>query len=357
MADVIIPGQGAVGSLAQRLLANNFDVRLMRPYIGKDGRSFVDTVAANAAGEMEAKALAVNTAAVLRKDDWTHIDSVLVKAARPRLRIINDLRSAGLVYKMPNGMAHSVLQTENQTDIGRASISMDALKKTDNERPEYNLTNLPLPIISKDFSFSLRQLMASRNSGSPLDLSMAEAAVRKCAEEAERMVIGTDGSLTYGGGTIYGLVNFPNRITKSMTLPSASGWTGKTLLQEVIDMKKLSQDKFHYGPWAMYVSPAWDAKLDEDYSDSKGEGTLRERIAKVEGISSIRTLDFLTGYQVILVQQTADVFRLVEGLDFTTVQWESQGGLELNFKVMGIFVPQARTDAAGNTGIVHGTAS
>jgi hypothetical protein len=41
----------------------------------------------------------------------------------------------------------------------------------------------------------------------------------------------------------------------------------------------------------------------------------------------------------------------------TTVQWEEQGGLLLNFKIMAIMVPQLRADHNGNTGIVHGTSA
>ena len=60
---------------------------------------------------------------------------------------------------------------------------------------------------------------------------------------------------------------------------------------------------------------------------------------------------------MVLVQMTADVCREVVGMDITTVQWESHGGMQLNFKVMCILVPQLRSDFNGTTGIVHGTVS
>ncbi len=52
---------------------------------------------------------------------------------------------------------------------------------------------------------------------------------------------------------------------------------------------------------------------------------------------------------------TTDVVREVIGMDVTTVQWETKGGMQLNFKVMAILVPQIRADQNSNTGIVHGT--
>jgi hypothetical protein len=177
------------------------------------------------------------------------------------------------------------------------------------------------------------------------------------AESAEKLLLGTYGTYAFGGGTIYGITNFPSRLTQSMTLPTASGWTGKTLLTEVLEMKQKSQNAYHYGPWVLYTSPAWDQYLDEDYSDAKGDNTVRERLAKIDGIAAVRTVDYLTNYQMVLVQQTSDVIREVIGMDITTVQWESQGGMQLNFKVMAIMVPQVRADYNSKTGIVHGTAA
>jgi hypothetical protein len=46
---------------------------------------------------------------------------------------------------------------------------------------------------------------------------------------------------------------------------------------------------------------------------------------------------------------------MVIGMDVTTVQWETHGGMRLNFKVMAIMVPQLRSDFNGNAGIVHGS--
>ena len=65
------------------------------------------------------------------------------------------------------------------------------------------------------------------------------------------------------------------------------------------------------------------------------------------------TLLRLTDDNVIMVQMTSDVVRLVVGLSITTVEWDSDGGLTKNFKVMAIMVPQIRNDQDGNSGVVH----
>jgi hypothetical protein len=56
---------------------------------------------------------------------------------------------------------------------------------------------------------------------------------------------------------------------------------------------------------------------------------------------------------MIMVQMTPDVARAVNGMDITTVQWESVGGMRLNFKVMAIQVPQLRADHYGSCGVLH----
>jgi len=350
MPDLIINGQ-AQGTVATTLLASNFDVAALRPWIGRDGRHYI---ARNQSGKLIAEPLPVANA-TLRKDEWKILDEAVVAAAKERLRVIADLRGAGLSYVIPNGMGKTVLETEKQSDITAATISMDPARESEGDRPEYDIENLPLPVIHKDFYFNARQIAASRNGGSPLDTTMAQLAARKVSEEAEKLALGVSSSFAYGGGTIYGLTNFPSRITKSLTSPTASSWTPQTLVSEILQMRQASEDRHHYGPWVLYNSPAWDQYLDDDYSAQKGDNTLRQRIEAINGIVGVRTADYLTGYQLILVQQTSDVIRVVIGMDITTVQWETQGGMRLNFKVMAIMVPQLRADFNGNTGIVHGS--
>lgn len=356
--DYVLNGM-ASGSVATRLLQNDFDAAALRPFLndenrtnpGCDPRAFITRN--NAAGEPQT--IQTNANASLLRLEWTALDEVVVRAALPRLRAVADVRGRGLQFNVPNGMSKTVLQTQSQSDISGASISMDGLAKSAGDRPEYGLTSLPLPIIHKDFSFSARQIAVSRNGSMPLDLSMAELAARRVAEGCEQLLLGVSPSYTYGGGTVYGFVNFPSRITKTLSSPLVSGWTPRVTLLDVLDMRSLSQQHLHYGPWVLYIALSWDKYMDDDLSIYKGDATLRDRIRRVEGIEDVVTLDYLNGYDMVMVQQTTDIVREVIGMDITTVQWETQGGMELNFKVMAIMVPQLRADFNGNTGIVHGT--
>lgn len=349
----------AHGDVASRLMASNFDGGVLRPFIGEDGRSYLSLNSGkicDKTGQPIMNTIVTNTAATLRKDEWIALDKAVIKAAMPRLNAVADLRSAGLTYNIPNGMGKVALEHEAQSDIGPAAISMDGLRESDGDRPVYDLKTLPLPIIHKDFKFSARQLSASRNGGSPLDTTTAELAGRKVAEEVEKLTLGESSSYAFGGGTIYGYKNFPYRLTKALTAPTGSN--AEVTVNEVLAMRKQSTDNNYFGPWVLYFSPAWYAYMDADYYRSGGNNSnesLMSRLKKIQGIVDVKPADYLTGTTLLLVQQSTDVARLVIGMDITTLQWESHGGMQLNFKVMTILVPQLRSDFYNQTGIVHGS--
>lgn len=346
--DFINNGQ-ASGDVATILMNNNFDAGALRPYIDDHGRSIVTLN-----GDKGKRNLTTNAPATLRKDDWQQLDQAVLKAAKPRLNVVADLRGAGLQLTVPNGMAKTVLQHERQSDISGATISMDGIREGESDRPQFDIQNLPLPIIHKDFQFSTRQVAASRNGGSPLDMTTAELAGRRVAEEAEKLALGVSPTYSYGGGTVYGLTNFPARLTKALTAPTTTN--AAVVVAEILAMRGQCVANNYYGPWVLYHSPAYYDFMDGDYDTAnRNTGTLRQRIARIDGITQIKQADYLTGSQLVLVQQTSDVIRMVVGMDITTVQWESHGGMQLNFKVMAILVPQLRSDYYSQTGIVHGS--
>lgn len=345
-------GGSLMGEPLDRLIAANGDPGVLRPFFDPaSGKSYISLMQND--GTYKSFPL-MNTTATLRKDDWKILDDAIVKAALERLTLVTDLRSAGLTFTIPQGMGKTVLETETQSDTNDAIISMDGLRESPDDRPEFELSNLPLPITHKDFQFSARQILCSRNGGSPLDTTMAEACARKVSEKVEKLTIGRDTGTTFGGGTVYGLINFTSTITYSLTTPVGASGVGEQLLADVLAMRQASVAAKHYGPWMMYVAPNWDTYLDADFK-SNSDKTVRERIKMVNGIMDIKTLDFLQNYDIVLVQMTSDIIRMVIGMDITTLQWDTKGGMQKNFKVMAIMVPQCRADFNGNTGIVYGS--
>ena len=398
-------GQGPVGEVMDGI---RYDAGMMQPYFNKHGQRAVTIntgrmVLNNKTNEYipERKEVLVSNlmqqgiyspvfnATSLRKEEWIQLDQVVLRAARQRLRAWADL-SAANSFGGFNAMAKETLEHETMSDPGEALVDMDGLSEGRTDSPLFRLQGIPLPITHSDFYFSARKLAQSRNTGTPLDTVQGEAAGRRVAEMIEKTLIGTVTGLRgtegpyatgYGYGTggstgsagtrynqVYGYTNYPDRLTKTdLTAPTAVGWTPETTVNEVIAMRQQLVDGRFYGPFMLYHSTDWDTYFDGDYYVAKTTGavaptqTLRERLQKIDGIQDVRRLDFLPSssnpWTLIMVQMTADVAQAINGMDITTVQWESVGGMRLNFKVMCIQVPRLRSDYYGRCGVLHATTS
>ena len=297
----------------------------------------------------------LRTNATLRKDEWKHYDTVAIKAAQRRLVGISDLMSRGLTYSLTNGLGTTVLEYEDMSDVNDAQLSLDAVSRGQSDAIEFDLKYLPLPIVHADFDISIRKLNASRTTGQPLDTLMVEAKSQKIAEKLESILFTGSSSFTYGGGTIYGYTDFPHRNTGSLGADwDDSTATGATILADLVAMKQASIADRHFGPWILYIPTAYETVLDEDYVSGYPK-TIRQRLMEVGGILDIKVVDLLTANNVLLVEMDKQTVRLVEGLPLTTVEWQTQGNMVFNFKLMTIAVPQLRADQSNRCGIQHWT--
>lgn len=392
--DFISNGNGSFGQVAEEMSNCRFDANMKRPYIDDNRQSRTygkKCVTVNTGRMMQNKAglvvpeyrkmlvadLVSNgisdpvfNATSLRKLEWVLLDQVVIRAARSRLRAWADLAAAN-TFGGFNGMSKLILEHETMSDPGEAVVDMDGLTEGRSDAPQYQLQGLPLPLTHSDFWFSSRRLAVSRNTGMPLDSTMAEAAGRRIAEMVEKTLIGTTTGIIYGGtpisygrtSQVYGYTNFPNRITYT-GLRTPNGTNPAQTVADVLHMRDLLYANHFFGPFMLYYSNDWDQFMDNDYILAGGNvatQTLRERLKSIEDITDVRRLDFLTSssnpFTLLMVQMTSDVARAVNGMDITTVQWESVGGMRLNFKVLCIYVPQLRADFYNNCGILHATTS
>lgn len=312
------------GTIAKKLLQSNFNVNSLR------------------------------TNDTLLYDEWKELDIAVLDAFQTRLTGVADLLSRGLIYDVKKGLAATVLSFQDASDVNAADMTMDGVNRGKRDRQEYGINYLPLPIIHKDFSFSIREIQESRNGTRPLDTSMAELCARKVAEKAEDLLFNGSSSYTYGGGTIYGYTDFTNRNTFTIQSGGWDGATGEQIIQDVIDMKQASINDRCYGPWVLYISTDFEGIMDNDFK-SNSDKTIRARILEIGGIQDVKVSDTLTASNVVLVQMRNDTARIVQGLGLKTVQWDVEGGMAVNFKVMAIIVPQIRADQTGKCGIVHGS--
>ena len=357
-------GQGNL--IAEGILANHFlaEGRLepgsMRPYFSFDKkrkiwRSYVDVYKGGDPSKISSyRAVPVQAnAGTLRRDEWKQLDDAVLAISRTRLNGIQDLIDNNLVYTLGNALGTTVLEHHDVSDAMEAELTMDGATRGPGDRPVYGTNYIPLPIIHVDYEINARVLAASRRIGNPLDTTSAEMAARKVAEKLETMLF-TSTSYAFGGGTIYGYLNQPNRNTGSITAHwDHSSTTGAVIKNDVLQMKQASINAKHFGPWMLYVPTAYETALDDDYDTTTPGTTIRERIMKIDGIKGVKVVDTLTADNVLLVHMTSDVVRLVRGMGIQNVEWQTEGKFITKYKVWTIQVPQVRSDQAGNSGIVH----
>jgi hypothetical protein len=368
MFQYLLNGLGQ-GSSLQRLLNSGMDPAVLRPWSETDprsglptGRNFITVNEKNADGSVKVKDgkpvrrnIITNAPATLRVEDWRRIDTEVMMAAKPVLNFWN-LIYGRVPYNVPNGMATIAIQHAVATGDASATISMDPIRKGERSRPTLDTALIPMPIIHSDGSFSAREIAVSRGyngQGSlPLDTTNIQLSTRKIAETLEQLALGTASSYSYGGGTVYGVGNFPQRSTKVLTSPLAGGWTPATLLNELLAAIQTMKDNFYYGPYVALYSTAWNTVFAKDWS-TYYSGSVRARLAEgLPEISEWVQSTWLSGYRIILMQVTPDVVQAIQGIPLTVVQWEEQGGFEQCFKIIVLRIPRVRADANGKTGIM-----
>ena len=191
-----------------------------------------------------------------------------------------------------------------------------------------------------------------------MDTTLAERAARKVNEKLETMLF-TNTTYTFGGGSIKSYINFAHRNQVSIgthwddEVDSTLKSIGSKIIADVLSMKQASINAYHYGPWMLYIPTGYETLLDKDYDPVTPGTTIRERILKISGIKGIKVIDKLTANNVLMVQMTSDVVRLVRGMGIQNVEWQTEGKFITKYKVMTIQVPQIRSDANGRCGIVH----
>lgn len=358
--DLFGRGGQVQGDVAQQLQGLSINLGSMRPFVGDDGRAY-ETILKSGNPMIPTNYVTrpINTNATLRRDEWKQLDDAILEVSRQRLGGVQDLIDKGLIFTLGNAMGTTVFEWHDVSDAMEASLTMDGVTRGMGDRPEYQHNYLPIPIIHVDFEINARVLASSRSLGNPLDTTSMERATRRILEMQESMLFT---NTTYGFGTtdtrgrnsIYSYVNHPDRNQVALAINwNAAAATGALIVADVLAIKQASLNNLHFGPWMLYIPTAYETVIDADYDVTTPGTTIRERILKIAGISGIKVIDFLPANNVLLVQMTSDVVRLIRGMGIQAVQWQTEGKFITKYKVLTIQVPQIRSDQAGKCGIVH----
>jgi len=331
--------------------AGRISINAARPFLDDEGDTRIIT---NADGSSQ---LTTN-AGLLQYQEWLEIDRTVTQTANLRLSGIADLRSRGLIHSL-GSIGQTVSLWDAVSSMTPAQIDMSGLTQGEEDTIAYAPTQVPVPIVHKDFRVNLRRLEASRLFGESVDVTAASVASRLVAEASERMLFG-GAPIKVEGGLIYGYRNFPARAQVNRT----ADWVSATPAQikgDVQAMLAAARAARYFGPYVMYIPPEWEGVLDEYYLVGDATAgitsvgmTIRQALLALSGLSEIKVADFMgaTG-EAVMVQMEREVVDLAVAQEITTISWSAMGGMQERFKVMAVWVPRLKADYDGRCGIVH----
>jgi uncharacterized linocin/CFP29 family protein len=310
-------GQG--GSVAARLLSNNLNLASLRTY------------------------------ALLRKDEWELLDTAAIQAFELRLTGIEDLRTRGLVKRLP-GMGVLVSQWNRVSQMNEAEVSMSASADAEQARLDYDLQQVPIPVIFKEFQLDIRFILAHRNGTGSIETEHAMAAGRVVAEKLEDMLF--NGNTTvYGGLPIYGYRTHPSRNT-------GSGATWATTTNVFTNIHAMASGLYadgSPGPYVLYLHRDQFAEslLLADVNNQISARNLA--LNNIPNLADIRMSDKMTAGEAVMVSMNPETVDLAIAEDFMPVQWDEKGGLGTHYRAMTVAAPRIKADKEGRSGIFHMT--
>lgn len=341
-----LDGWSASGDIASRLLGSGFNVNALRPAIAdEDVDPITQLVRANSESALRANA-------TLQVREWILLDTAVINVARRHLVGIQDLITAGLTYPIADALGITRLEWQKIGTMTDADVSMSGITQTPGDRQEYAVDAIPIPIVHKEFQMNIRQLASTRRMGVPLDVTQAALCGRIVSEKLETILFA--GSTVLGSNNpIYGYTTGTHRLTGSVTATWTTA-TGAQIVTDVLAMIQALKNVNMYGPYMIYVPSAVYTHLGNDYvSNAVSINTIMARVLAIPGIVAIRESKDLSSSNIIMVQLTSDVVDLIDGMQPTTVQWDSPGGMIVNFKVMAIMVPRMKADYINQCGVCH----
>ena len=298
---------------------------------------------------------ALRTNELLRKEEWQQLDETLVGVARQRLIGINDLISRGLSFNL-GGLGVLLSQYEQLGDMTAANVDYAGVTDGEKDAVTFTLVSVPVPIIHKDFSINIRRLEASRgpNSiGAPIDRTQVETASQKVTEQMEEILFNgtTIGSIQSGGGSTTQNSLFGYTTQTNINTQAGGDWGTATNPQtDIIAGLGVLEGDSYFGPYVVYAATTQYGQLRNFFTDGSGD-QIFDRIARIQGVEAVRPGDRLAAGNGVIVTMRRDVVDLAIGQDLTVVEWETKGGMMVNFKVLTAIAPRCKNDSALGSGI------
>lgn len=311
-------------------------------------------------GRANARTEAVRANASLPQDSWTVVDQAVYDTYEDVVRLVNDLRSAGLVTEtdiMAKFDHWNVVDAE-----GNASMDMDPETAEAESTVGFDQDGVPVPIFHDDFSLGFRDSPANSEAvGESLDTLGPTVSARLVSELIEATFIGNAGGTPFSVGngdmaTLYGMTNHPSINTGSTGSDwevDSSGARGDLRAMRSVLKSDNNVRPGGTGYWTYFGSSYWD-ELDDIDADGSGDLLLRDRVENLSNITLQGELDFLPDKSILMFRPTEDVVDVGVASDIQAVQWESP--FRDHWKTMASIYPRVKSTSSGQSGIAFYTA-
>jgi uncharacterized linocin/CFP29 family protein len=251
----------------------------------------------------------------LTDQEWKDMNSVVIEVARRRLvgrRIIDIYGPLGA------GVQTVVHEHFGGTTIGR--ISLLGEEDADAIRPAHRAAGM-IPLIYKDFLIHWRDAELSRQTGAPLDTSLAAAAASFCADAEDDLIFNGNPKMHDAG---LATISDRHRLPRS-------DWAqaGNAFSDVVRAIQTLVQAGF-YGPYAMVVNPLLYAQM---FQIQPGTGVLEIETTRRLVSDGVHQSALIREGCALVVATGAQNFDLVIGQDLT-VAFLGPESLNLPFRVL-----------------------
>lgn len=288
---------------------------------------------------------------LLSYEDWLYQTGEIVQVARKARPAINDLMSRGLTMPLPDIGVYQV-EWQKFTDLEPAVASMSLQGNMQRDQGQFSRESVPVPIIHKDFRFDIRDILASRRGGAPLDTTHGSIAAQLVSEKAEQILMNGDSTIVFQSSTLYGYTTHPSTLTEttSKDFGTASNITDKFAL--VIAALRL---KNHTGPFVVYLHPTQYGEMKAPRTTTDSTTMMEFTLKQHPEIEAIRESQWVTAATGVVVEMNRATVDLAIAQDVTTVQWDDPDGSGVNMRVMMAVTPRIKADAAGQTGVLYMT--
>jgi hypothetical protein len=244
------------------------------------------------------------------KDSWGQWATMGIEVARDELAVFSSL--SGVARSVDMGVLVDYFQTisDSSEDV---NVSIDGRGKAKTDQPVIDYHGTPLPIFDANCSFGWRQMLTMQRAGGNLQSAAMNNKVRHVSEKLEDMCInGLD--LDVGGAKVYGLMNHPQRNTRT-TGETLNGATGTEWLAEInATLKLLHNDNFRQSI-TLYLN--WDDYFyasNTDFSTQYPNKSILQRVMEIAGIEAIVPASKIPADTLIGLVRRSSVVEMLNGM-------------------------------------------